>query len=188
MLRLSLKTKKREPRLKEAKMARPEPAQNGKKPLFYSLEVQGFPTELLYLPPPFDSLVPPLPQLRDHPVPKLECEAVRLEPTLGNECLYARQERPLAPLERESSVPSQQGRVHSRGWRGQPVREGLFPTLGNLNSFAVSREGWWRARDCFSRTNASLLPLPGSAPHGLGTHRRLTSASPSLATGKEWRR
>lgn len=36
--------------------------------------------------------------------------------------------------------------------------------------------------DCFSRTDASVLPLLGSAPHGLGTHRRHTSASPSLAT------
>lgn len=75
-------------------------SQNGKKLLFYGLEVQGLPTELLYLPPPFDSLATP-PQLRDHPVLKLECEAVRLEPTLGNKGLYARQERPLAPLERE---------------------------------------------------------------------------------------
>lgn len=31
-------------------------SQNGKKLLFYGLEVQGLPTELLYLPPPFDSL------------------------------------------------------------------------------------------------------------------------------------
>lgn len=64
------------------------------------------------------------------------------------------------------------------------MREGFFPSLSNSNSFAVSREGG-RGRGTVLQNGCFCLQ--GSAPHGLGTHRRHIPASPSPATGKEWR-
>lgn len=110
------------------------PSQNG-----LGLLLKGSKAEVLPTAPPS---CPHPKSCRDHGVPKVGCEAVRVEAMGTGKRPCARQGRPLAPL--ESTVSNRGGRARGGGMSGQVERrqagEGLLPALSGLSSFEVSGE------------------------------------------------